>query len=149
MKTGTYYAVHRGNTNDEIMHWKYIKKIKKNGKWRYYYDKDQFDKDIGLTAKRDADNFHNKIVAETALTSAKFNELGSYNRQSEQQKAHDDYNKMVDKVFKDQNKYYNVYMKRYYKTPLGKISKAVNSGKKLLERITGKRIGRRDFEAYK
>lgn len=44
MESRTYYAVHRGNTNDEIMHWKYIKKIKKNGKWRYYYDTSELDK---------------------------------------------------------------------------------------------------------
>ena len=24
--------------DDELYHWKYIKKVKKNGKWRYYYD---------------------------------------------------------------------------------------------------------------
>lgn len=23
--------------NDELIHWKYIKRVKKNGKWRYYY----------------------------------------------------------------------------------------------------------------
>ena len=26
------------------MHWKYIKKIKKNGKWRYYCDTSELDK---------------------------------------------------------------------------------------------------------
>lgn len=24
--------------DDELMHWKYIKRVRKNGKWRYYYD---------------------------------------------------------------------------------------------------------------
>lgn len=24
--------------SNELMHWKYIKRVKKNGKWRYYYD---------------------------------------------------------------------------------------------------------------
>ena len=34
-----YYAVHRSGNNDELKHWKYIKKIKgPNGKWRYFYD---------------------------------------------------------------------------------------------------------------
>lgn len=30
---------------DELYHWKYIKKLKKNGKWRYYYDMESFKKD--------------------------------------------------------------------------------------------------------
>lgn len=32
---------------DELYHWKYVKKIKQNGKWRYYYDIDSFKKDVG------------------------------------------------------------------------------------------------------
>lgn len=40
-----YYAVHVVRKNDDIQHWKYIKKVKKNGKWRYYYDKDALAKD--------------------------------------------------------------------------------------------------------
>ena len=32
-----YYAIHKTKKNDALMHWKYIKKVKKNGKWRYYY----------------------------------------------------------------------------------------------------------------
>ena len=39
-----YYAVVRTGSNDELQHWKYIKKKKVNGKWRYYYDKSQLDK---------------------------------------------------------------------------------------------------------
>lgn len=40
-----YYAVHRtGESSDELRHWKYIKKIKKNGKWRYFYDQAEVDK---------------------------------------------------------------------------------------------------------
>lgn len=36
-----YYAVHRSsNPNDELKHWKYIKKIKRGGKWRYFYDQE-------------------------------------------------------------------------------------------------------------
>lgn len=32
-----YYAVTK-NDSDELTHWKYVKKKKVNGKWRYYYD---------------------------------------------------------------------------------------------------------------
>ena len=34
-----YYAVQRSVPDDELQHFKYIKRVKgKNGKWRYYYD---------------------------------------------------------------------------------------------------------------
>lgn len=34
-----YYAVQRSGLDDELQHFKYIKRVKgKNGKWRYYYD---------------------------------------------------------------------------------------------------------------
>ena len=38
-----YGAVRNRNRNDELTHWKYVYKEKKNGKWRYY--KDDMDKD--------------------------------------------------------------------------------------------------------
>ena len=37
--TGTVYCgVKRVKPEDELKHWKYIKKERVNGKWRYYYD---------------------------------------------------------------------------------------------------------------
>ena len=39
------FVVRRTNRSDELQHWKYLKKEKKNGKWRYYYDKDALAKD--------------------------------------------------------------------------------------------------------
>lgn len=33
-----YYAVRRSDTSDELTHWKYIKREKVNGKWKYIYD---------------------------------------------------------------------------------------------------------------
>lgn len=46
------YRITRGDnitkpSADELYHWKYVKKVKKNGKWRYYYDvKDADDKTL-------------------------------------------------------------------------------------------------------
>ena len=41
-----YYAVIRSgqNPDDELHHWKYIKRIKKNGKWKYFYDDSELKK---------------------------------------------------------------------------------------------------------
>lgn len=37
-----YYAITRSDSNDELQHWKYIKRVKgKDGKYKYYYDLDQ------------------------------------------------------------------------------------------------------------
>lgn len=34
------------STPDDIQHWKYVKKVRKNGKWRYYYDEDSVRSDV-------------------------------------------------------------------------------------------------------
>lgn len=34
-----YRAVTKEDSEKDLTHWKYIKRVKKNGKWRYYYDK--------------------------------------------------------------------------------------------------------------
>lgn len=39
MHNGTFYDT------DELYHWKYVKRVKKNGKWKYYYDWDELKKD--------------------------------------------------------------------------------------------------------
>lgn len=38
--------IRKAQSNNELTHWKYIKKVKKNGKWRYYYDKESRIKDM-------------------------------------------------------------------------------------------------------
>lgn len=43
--------------DDELMHWKYLKREKVNGKWKYYYDLDSLKKDVKSTA--------NKLVSKT------------------------------------------------------------------------------------
>ena len=42
-----YYAVNgSGIEEDELTHWKYIKRYKKNGKWHYVYGDDKTHRDI-------------------------------------------------------------------------------------------------------
>lgn len=36
-----YKAVYEANPSTELTHWKYTKREKVNGKWRYYYDDDK------------------------------------------------------------------------------------------------------------
>lgn len=56
------------NRNDELKHWKYIKKVKgKNGKWRYIYDQselDKYDKEVVVTERvttKDGTTSRNKV----------------------------------------------------------------------------------------
>lgn len=45
---GTFVEV----SDDELMHWKYVKRVKnKNGKWKYYYDWDELKKDTKTFVK--------------------------------------------------------------------------------------------------
>ena len=46
----TYCAVIKDSKN-ELTHWKYIRREKKNGKWRYYYEKDNLRLNVGKTEK--------------------------------------------------------------------------------------------------
>ena len=47
-----YVVVQRTNPRMDIMHYKYLKREKgPNGKYKYYYDKDQIKKDLGYDAR--------------------------------------------------------------------------------------------------
>lgn len=46
-----YVAVQRTGEKNELKHWKYLRREKKNGKWRYYYEKDNSMLNIGKTEK--------------------------------------------------------------------------------------------------
>ena len=101
------WGVARGYRNieladDELMHWKYIKKYKKNGKWRYVYDYSattagQYRKSINDNLKKAYDN-SNKVG-----TSTNEGQNDLYKKQAEryrsaadvQQKRYNNYQKSV------------------------------------------------------
>ena len=54
-----YRAVTKEDPQKDLTHWKYIKRVKKNGKWRYTYDKENVDKAVNYAkqeATREAQN---------------------------------------------------------------------------------------------
>ena len=58
-----YYAVVRSgqNSDDELQHWKYIKRIKdRNGKWRYIYDQSANKSTSLANERRRLSNDHNQ-----------------------------------------------------------------------------------------
>lgn len=41
-----YYGVQKSDIQSSLQHFKYIKRVKKNGKWKYYYDTDSLKRDV-------------------------------------------------------------------------------------------------------
>lgn len=121
--------------DDEMYHWKYIKKKRVNGKWRYYYDvKDALGYDERGAAgdavreynraKTNADNY-NKIQSDP--TRVKW-----YNQSKS------------DQMYKDAakaGKKASEALKKYYKTPLGKIDRLddkIDSGRRAVSKLLNK-----------
>jgi hypothetical protein len=70
-------------SEDELMHWKYIKREKKNGRWVYYYKDDNYDKakqkyDLMKKASQKVLYRQNKIVSKNQPIIDNLNE--SYNK---------------------------------------------------------------------
>lgn len=51
---------------DELYHWKYIKKVKKNGKWIYYYTEEQLRDALGYDER---DDYHQAFLNQLDATS--------------------------------------------------------------------------------
>lgn len=56
----SHYAIHRTGSGNELKHWKYVKRERVNGKWRYYYDVDQLKDDIGVDELKSYNSAKNK-----------------------------------------------------------------------------------------
>lgn len=149
-------------SDDVLMHWKYIKRVKKNGKWKYYYDWDQVKKDVGnklgVDERERLKQASKKQITNTfRYAAAKSNLDGFY----EGKKEHADspyitstyYNRDVERkraldvvITRDNmekaNKEYDKAVKEYVNTPMGKIEKTVtdaaNKGTNFLTSIAKK-----------
>ena len=73
-----YVIIHgqlREISDDELMHWKYVKRVKKNGRWVYYYDdqsgryKESMDKAKTLNDRaKGIKNFNESLMNTTGRT---------------------------------------------------------------------------------
>lgn len=134
------------HSTDELMHWKYIKRERKNGKWVYYYDKESAKRDfeyskLGNALGYDEQRRRNAAVSrevssinalDAAMKRTKraktFEEyqkarLDEYNARIVNAKAHDKYKK-ADREFR--------------KTPIGKLTtlkEKIDSGKYWIENL--------------
>ena len=66
---------------DELYHWKYIKKYKKNGKWRYVYPNDKYGIKEKISTKITGQAYK-QHAEESQIKSSKFaeNQLRAYNK---------------------------------------------------------------------
>ena len=142
---------------DELYHWKYIKRERINGKWRYYYDVDQLKDDIGITAREEMNKaLTTQKQAETTLRNSnrKVNlaveDHRSYDKQSRKNnnfskskdrqlrsvvdKTLNDYYKDLDKRNNARTKTLSA-MKKYNSTPLGKLEKSYENVKRKIKNL--------------
>ena len=111
----TYVAVQRsGQKQNELTHWKYIRKEKKNGKWRYYYDKESLKKDvdntIGISAKNKLEEYDPERLAKAEKELKELNSLLRDKKisRSEYEKKIEDLSKSSDTSLKEAMKYIEI-----------------------------------------
>lgn len=139
-----YYAVVRSGSNDDLTHWKYIKKYKKNGKMRYVYNVGSTgstingQKESGLreySKLQDMLGYDERDAAGIAdIKYKRANDKAvSYNHGQSKNPNYDQ--KTSDRYFKaarDTGKRASKAYERYKKTPLGKLdqmSSTINAGR--------------------
>lgn len=153
----------RRTGQDELQHWKYVKKEKVNGKWKYYYSWDELKKDaqnaLGVTAKKNMD------TAKRLHTRAVKNYSNSYKDLQAGKQKYDSipYKKSlagilakrktvaqvrdlkdVQRETANKAKAYMEARSEYMKTPLGKLEKAksdVKSGYNKAKKAVSKFFG--------
>lgn len=132
-----YVAVQRTNQKTDIMHYKYLKREKgPNGKYKYYYDKDQIKKDLGYDKRDTLERQRN--IALQSLAQFDFDQT-QYERNTDPRKE-----KLLRKRYEMSSKQFNqdmkdflIYEQEYLKTPLGKAEDAAAIGKGVVEKIVG------------
>ena len=70
-----YRAIVKRKPNDELQHWKYLRREKKGDKWKYYYESDTNGLHVGKTEKSQStvDVFGKKIDMYTVSSPETFN----------------------------------------------------------------------------
>jgi hypothetical protein len=121
---------------DELMHWKYIKREKVNGKWRYYYDigeKEKHEADVATRAASRYAKTMDTMKREYDKVNAKVNS-GEY---FDKDHGNQDIIQPYEDLYKSSRLDYERAISRakkavaaYEKTPLYKLEKARNKIKK-------------------
>ena len=117
----------RSVSDDELYHWKYIKREKVNGKWRYYYHED--DKKLKDKIKSGVDKLQDYAVVQNIRDKLGYDEKAY----AEYAKNFADAGKTTNYVINgtkhtvDWGQEYIEAQKKFLKTPLGKIHQAAST----------------------
>lgn len=124
-------------SDDELYHWKYIKREKVNGKWRYYYHEDDKTlkdklsetadnlKDYAIVQKtRDVLGYDEKAYAEYAKTNADTGLVSSYVVNGK-------------KTTVNWGEEYTKAQEKFLKTPLGKVEQLADVVDKAKDWVSG------------
>lgn len=124
--------------DDCLQHWKYVKKYKKNGKWRYVYDKLGLkEREVYKKSKQKYEKSVNKYYDSRHLAMEYEKRAGvsakdyDYNHSSY---LHRDVSNWKEIMVKN-GKEYAENKAKYYKTPVGKITKFVDTGKSWIDSL--------------
>lgn len=134
--------------DDELYHWKYIKRVRdNNGKWRYYYHWDELREDarnkIGITQRNDYNRAANELRTARARVSASTVNVrnGIAGNRYATRNSRQTYSSFVSEYSRNQTAYSRAKVNadkalaKYRGTPLGKVAGVVEYGKKLVNNI--------------
>lgn len=159
-----YYAIHRTGSDDELQHWKYIKRIKVKGKWRYFYDKEElekFEKGYGKTIeKKDRNGNIKNITTVYEKTNDLFGGKVSVKRSGVNMYSGKNWTNIhtvkqqgkIDRLIAKGEKYiFDKFLKnkKAKKPGSSKFSKAVDKGKKFINELFGKDDTKKDSKKKK
>lgn len=129
--------------SNDIQHFKYLKKKKVDGKWRYYYDVNHLKNDLGFDEKEELKS------AKRNLASAKdaYDEQYKYTQNNwksvmsdrEHLKAVAYNTKRITDNYDKAKRRVDKAVKEYNNTPIGKLENFVNEGKQNLKKLFGSR----------
>lgn len=118
--------------SDELYHWRYIKKIRVNGKWRYFYDQaslDAFNKSRVVTTENVTDTYRNsnKLFSDKKTIKVGDKVKTTYNRGKIDRFIDKGRDWLVKKLGgkESYDKYDNNYSESYKKTTVRKNSKNI------------------------
>lgn len=124
--------------NDVLMHWKYIKRERKNGKWVYTYP-DGSKHTVGRTL--DTLGYHHKAEAIDKLT--------EYQLATAKAKAADNHPRNADEKKKKEQAARDAAfdadraLREYYKTPVGRLDKLddkIDAGRNVVAKLLQKKL---------
>lgn len=140
-----YRAITKEDPQKDLTHWKYIKRAKKNGKWRYYYDKERLKDDLGFNKREEYKTAEQTYDKALDTYRKKARDTRDFEKQSNNLSAKEyNYERSHD-LYRSENYWKEVTEKRlreyssaktdYYKTPIGSIEKYVEKGKQIVEKL--------------